>query len=162
MTSHDVIQASVAAHNRRAEKAVRDIEPLARVAVATAMALLAAWALVTWATPCADAQLCAGLLALPRRAVAQCGQALAGSWLHRALVWPQSAYLRMRISVAQNEVDDMQACMRNEVLTQPQIQHYNAQIRSHELWIVERQIKLIDLDLSSRAPVPKSHYGGTQ
>ena len=158
MTSHDVIQAAVAAHNRRAERTVRDMEPLARVLVGTVLAILAACALVHWATPCADAQMCQGLLALPRRAAAHCSNALAGSWLHRAWVWPRAAYLRLVIAWAQDEVEEMELMLRCQPLSRAEVLHLQRQIRSHGLWIAERQIKLIDLDLSSR---PTLHQGGT-
>ena len=159
MTSRDIIQASVAAHNRRAAATVRDMEPIARVVVGTVIAILAACALVHWATPCADAQLCLGLLAVPRRAAAHCSNALAGTWLHRAWVWPRRTWLGLVIAWAQEEVDDMECLLRMGQLSTEEQHHAQRQIRSHRLWIAERQIKLVDLDLASR---PTVHYGGTQ
>lgn len=158
MTSRDVIQASVATHNRRAARTVRDMEPIARVLVGTVLAILAACALVHWATPCADAHLCLGLLALPRRAAAHCSNALAGTWLHRAWVWPRAAYLRMRIAWAEGEADDMACELRFQDLSTEEQQHLRRQIRSHGKWIIARQDELIDW-LESTQTVS---YGGTE
>lgn len=156
MTSHDVIQASVAAHNRRAEKIARDVEPYARAILGLAIAVAGALALVAWATPCETGHQCLALLAAPRRAV---GNALAGTWLHRAWVWPRAAYLRLVISWAQDEVDDMEFAMRMPQCLPADRAYLQRQMRIHRLWIAERQIKLIDLELASR---PATHYGGTQ
>lgn len=150
-SSRDIIQASIASHNTRAERTMRDLEPWARLTATVAFAAFGAAALLWFATPCEEGHQCAGLLLAPAAQVRNnVRNALRGTWLHRALVWPQSTYLRLQICWTQNEVDDMEATVRNEALTRPQLLHYAAQIRSHQLWIAQRQIRLIDIDLATR------------
>lgn len=147
MTSRDVIDASVAAHNRRADTTAQDMEPLARAVVGALLAVLAAWALIAWATPCDTGHQCAGLLLAPAHAARN---ALRGTWLHRAWVWPRTVWLRALIHWAQDEVDEMEFMhCHDSQLTDADRRSLQLQMRSHGLWIAERQIQLIDLELSS-------------
>lgn len=159
MTSQDVIQASVATHNRRAGRVGRDMQPIACVMVGTVMAILAACALVHWATPCADAHLCLGLLALPRRAAAHCGTALAGTWLHRAWLWPRRTWLSLRIKWAEQEVDELVRRLLDPSLDRHTQRQIERQLESHRLWIAAREVQLLDLEMASS---PIVNYGGTQ
>jgi len=159
-TSHDVIQASVAAHNRRADLTAQDIEPLARAAVGALLAVLAAWALIAWATPCDAGHQCAGLLLAPAHALRN---SLRGTWLHRAWVWPRTVWLRARIHWAQDEVDEKEFMLRaDSQLTSADRTHLLLQIKAHRLWIAERQIRLIGLDLATRPASRHSTRAGPQ
>lgn len=152
MNLDQIIQRSIDDHNANAARTNQDLEPWARLVAAAAIAALGAAALVLCATPCEDGHQCAGLLLAPAAHMRNTVRnALRGSWLHRAWVWPRAAYLRLVIRWAQDDVLEMEGVLRNEVrsgLEQLQIQ---AQIRVRTQWIAERQIQLIDIDLSTRA-----------
>lgn len=134
-TNRDIIQASVAAHNRRAEHTARDMEPIARFVVGTVLAVLAVCALLHWATPCDGSALCMGIATVPSR------RRIATAWAQRLLARLRAAYLRMWIRCAKDELADM----FDEQVELAQ------QMEQHRQWIAARQLDLASAELDARA-----------
>lgn len=141
-TSREIIQASVAAHNRRAEHTARDMEPIARFVVGTVLAVLAVCALLHWATPCDGSALCMGFATVPSR------RRMATAWAQRLLARLRAAYLRMWIRCAKDELADMfdeQVELAQRAWVLPQ------QMEQHRQWIAARQLDLASAELDARA-----------
>ena len=137
MTTHHPASQWVAQTNTRNARTTRRAEAAAELLVALAIAAGLVWALLAWATPCADATLCLATAAIPARPW----------WLQRGLLRLRALYLRALIRWAQA---DLEFQARQERIAQREIEHLPLLRQSTRQHIEELECQLIDCELAQR------------